>query len=280
MNIQANCTPKISVLTIVKNRSEALNNLIRGLCESALFPDELIIVFMNESVSPVPTTPFPTHCVSFHTSESLPLAKARNYAASIAKYDLLIFLDVDCIPSSLLCSIYTDCTDRNSILSGQIRYLQKAADLSNLDEGCLHQQSDPDPIRADIKQLPYELFWSLNFACSRNVFLEIGGFDERFTGYGAEDTDFSFRARQKGIPICTVSATAYHQHHPSYSPPVNHFSDIVENARVFHEVWDRWPMEGWLREFQEMGLLKWEPQSIDILRYPSQNEIDQSLKVS
>ncbi|WP_409241961.1 glycosyltransferase family 2 protein, partial [Caballeronia sp. INML3] len=40
------------------------------------------------------------------------------------------------------------------------------------------------------------MFWSLNFACHLNTFEQIGGFDDAYTGYGGEDTDFAFRAKR------------------------------------------------------------------------------------
>ena len=38
-------------------------------------------------------------------------------------------------------------------------------------------------------------------------------------------------------------------------PPVEHVADIVRNARLFHDVWGTWPMQGWLDEFERRGLV-------------------------
>jgi hypothetical protein len=106
----------------------------------------------------------------------------------------------------------------------------------------------------------HELFWSLSFAVAPATHARIGGFDEAYTGYGGEDTDYAFRARDAGVPLRWVGgAWAHHQHHPVSSPPREHLHDIVHNARCFRERWGTWPMEGWLGAFLTEGLVRWDP---------------------
>lgn len=42
------------------------------------------------------------------------------------------------------------------------------------------------------------LFWSLSFAVTAREFTVIGGFDEDYLGYGAEDTDVGQRLARSG----------------------------------------------------------------------------------
>ena len=42
----------------------------------------------------------------------------------------------------------------------------------------------------------------------------LGGMDERFVGYGGEETDLAARLDPAGVPLYwTAGARAYHQHH-------------------------------------------------------------------
>jgi len=67
---------------------------------------------------------------------------------------------------------------------------------------------------------------------------EIGGVDEGFVGYGGEDTDFSFTARQTGMPMQWLSeGTAFHRWHPSPNPPLDHLESIVMNSQRFFDKW-------------------------------------------
>ena len=51
-------------------------------------------------------------------------------------------------------------------------------------------------------------------------------------------------------------ATAHHQWHTTHSPPWDHVEEVVRNAGVFAERWGWWPMEGWLAQFAEAGLVR------------------------
>lgn len=262
----------VSVITIVKNRTSALSNLIRGLSEGSLLVGELIIVFMNESPHQLPESPFDVTVIELTDNEEIPLAKARNAGANAAKFEKLVFLDVDCIPEKNLVQQYTCAIDNEHLYSGSIRYLPKnAMEHPQLFEQ-LKQLSLPDPVRNNIQNLPYELFWSLNFGCSKSTFKKIGGFNEDYKGYGAEDTDFAFRARIRNIPLKTKTITAYHQYHESYDPPLNHLENIVQNANLFYQLWNKWPMDGWLTKFEQMGLISW-GKVILALRRPTKEEL-------
>lgn len=269
----------ISVAIIVQNRRKALLNTLSGLANSTLLPEEVIIVHMNEDAIPLLGYPFKILSVHCESQHALPLASARNTAIEHASGNRVIFLDVDCIPDASLIENYNNAFEEEDILfTGHIRYLQKDDEMEIDLASDLVVKSTPDLIRTPYTQIPYELFWSLNFACSKQVFHKIGGFDEAFIGYGGEDTDFAFAARKANIGLRTVSATAYHQYHPSYSPPLNHLTDIVANANIFYEKWSRWPMEGWLKAFRERGYIKWEADEVTITRYPTSLEIAEVLK--
>ena len=98
-------------------------------------------------------------------------------------------------------------------------------------------------------------FWSLSFAVSAVDFWATGGFCSDYVGYGGEDTDFAQLVRERGGSLTWIGgATAYHQHHPSASPPLQHLEAVVRNAGVFADRWGWWPMRGWLDAFRERGL--------------------------
>ena len=182
--------------------------------------------------------------------------------------DLFVFLDVDCIPAPGLVADYVE-HRRPGLLMGAVSYLPAGVPGPVLDWTVedLHRAGRAHPARpAPASATPttaYELFWSLNFAVDRGTWETIGGFDERFAGYGGEDTDFGYQARAAGVPAWFLpGAHAFHQHHPVEDPPVRHLHDIVSNARRFHAKWGEWPMTGWLSEFAEQGLVDWDDESL------------------
>ncbi|MFD1257691.1 glycosyltransferase family 2 protein [Mucilaginibacter terrae] len=234
---------------------------------------------MNQIPGELPDMPFPVRQISICSVAMLPLAEARNEGMAASFYKRIVFLDVDCIPAPNMLTIYGEQWDDNQLLSGQVRYLPALAAGKAYDQENLHAHSIADPLRSGLAELPYELFWSLNFGSSKTLFALIGGFDVGFQGYGAEDTDFAFAARQKNVPVKNIQATAYHQYHESYSPPLNHLSDIIANANRFYIKWKKWPMEGWLLKFEEAGLISRTGTNIQLLRKPTHVEIQLALKI-
>lgn len=105
------------------------------------------------------------------------------------------------------------------------------------------------------------MFWSLSFAVRPDLWLrmraDFGGFDEDFTGYGAEDTDFGRRLLYRRVPVVLVAgAHAYHRWHPVADPPVDHLADLLRNGAHYAARWGDWPAPGWFEEFERMGLVR------------------------
>ena len=194
----------------------------------------------------------------------LPIAAARNLAASHASGEVLAFLDVDCIPGGDYLQLLGEAVRVNhALVMGDVRYLPEGAADGDWDEDHLERLGEVHPRRPQprgnkpLVELPYPLFWSLSFGIRALDFARLGGFDEAYSGYGGEDTDFAFAARRNGLPFFGCRARVYHQYHPTYSPPYNHLSDLIVNANRFYEKWGNWPMEGWLRAFADAGYIEW-----------------------
>ena len=272
---------KISVLTLTRNRTDHLQNLLQGLALSSRLPDECIVVHMNEPAQSLGEWPFRCQHLAYEQADiPLPLPAARNAAADRATGDLLLFLDVDCIPAKGMVAEYEQACEQmpNAIAMGNVHYLPKKI-ATDWDERSLKKQSAPHPKR-DItgiapltKEGNYGLFWSLSFALSHELFDRLGGFSECYPSYGAEDTDFAWKAREQGIDLCWVpDALAFHQFHTSAVPPWHNFNSIVYNAKVFYERWGEWPMGGWLKVFADAGCIDWtlEGDRLEVIRLPAQ----------
>ncbi|CAN5408026.1 glycosyltransferase [soil metagenome] len=261
----------VGVCTIVRGRRPHLRNLLLGLAAQTRPPDVVAIAAMGgEPLQGVEEgLDLPIRWVDAASALTpLPLAAARNAARRTAGHvDHLVFLDVDVIPSPTLVEEYAGrLAATPGIWSGHVDYLPPGAAAPGWTPASLTAAGTPNAARprvpADRPLSRPELFWSLSFALPATVFDGLGGFDERYQGYGAEDTDFGLRAAAMGVALWTAcDAVGWHQHHPSSSPPVQHLADIVTNATVFRRRWGRWPMEGWLAAFADRGLVEWTPEA-------------------
>ena len=261
---------KAALITLVHGRHAHLAAQQRALLASSAPGGDYVVVAMDD---PAIRDPHPrlggTVIRVDSAGANLPLARARNAGARAALArgaELLVFLDVDCLPDPELLAGYVQAAARpegaGRLLCGPVTYLDppgpEGYDLKKLRSLDSPHPARPAPEPGDV--VPDEnpdLFWSLSFAVSAETWQRIGGFCEDYTGYGGEDTDFARLARRSGVGLAWVGgARAYHQWHPTQDPPVQHLADIVRNANLFYSRWGSWPMGGWLEAFRERGLIR------------------------
>jgi N-acetylglucosaminyl-diphospho-decaprenol L-rhamnosyltransferase len=272
----------VSVLTIVRGRSSHLANLIAGLERQARAPDELVIAWMQDAPLPLPETRFPVRSVLV-PGDPMPLAAARNRAAEAARGEQLILLDVDCIPAAGLVERYAATADAAGVRLGDVLYLPPGGveriDDAALDRIGVRHPAKPELAEDEIRATPsHGELWGLSFALSAADWRRAGGMDERYIGYGGEETDFAARLERAGVTMAWVGgARAYHQHHPIHIPPLQHFDAILRNARLFHATWGRWCMDYWLGQFAERGLIAIDDAALTVVRAPTRDEIDATL---
>ena len=252
----------VSVCTLAHGRQAHLTNLIFGLNRSRRPPRELVIGVMQERRYDVPATSFPIHQIML-AGNDICLAEARNRAAEMAQGELLVFLDVDCIPSVGLIDDYSNAAAlHDGVFMGEVGYLPQGATDTGIDydrfenEAVLHSERAGPPIEQVGACGDYRCFWSLNFALRKDTFDALGGFDPQYVGYGGEDTDFGRKIAEEEVPLWwTRGAKAYHQYHPHHMPPVHHIDSVIRNSSLFARKWGEPTMQHWLRAFRLMGLI-------------------------
>jgi GT2 family glycosyltransferase len=255
------------VVTIAHGRHQHLWRQVRSLSAGTCAADHVVVAMGDPVLARADTAGDRLQVVAMDADpSSLPLAAARNLGAQVAidrGAETLIFLDVDCLAGPGLVYGYRRVVERfpGSIWSGPVTYLQPLLTEQQLARPW--ETDDPHPDRPApapgevVHGADPDLFWSLSFAVHRDAWLTSGGFFEEYVGYGGEDTDFAQQSAARGLGFGWVGdARAYHQYHPTQDPPVQHLSDILRNARLFHERWGRWPMLGWLEAFEEVGLVQ------------------------
>lgn len=279
---------RLAVVTIVAGRHRHLRAHLASLARSARRPDVHVVVSMGdpEIAGVVADGPLARHgvdvicrAVDVPDDGELPLAAARNLGADEALRrgcDLLVFLDVDCLVSSGALGRYERAWRRTRgrhrgpvLLSGPVSYLPPLTPGQHTyPTGRLASLARPHAARPAprpgrlVRAADLRLFWSLSFAVAALRWDDIGGFATGYRGYGGEDTDFALRvAATGGVLYWVGGADAFHQYHEVETPPRRHLVSIVRNANHFQERWGWFPMEGWLRAFERLGLAKHDPVS-------------------
>lgn len=260
----------LSVVTIVRGRRSHLERQGWGLRAQVMVPDRWVVVQMGGPgvADVVRRSGVPATVVSLPVpdDEPLPLSAARNAGvAELGDDETAVLLDVDVIPHPLLLARYHRALAQvGGIVAGPVGYLPPGVPADGAGMVDLPRYAQPHPARPvppDDELLAedrWELLWTLSMAAAAGELRAIGGFDERYVGYGAEDTDFAMRARAAGLRLHWVGgAWGYHQHHESSYR--DQLDDVVRNARLFRSTWGWWPMTGWLAELAAAGRISWQP---------------------
>lgn len=262
--------PRVSVVTIVRGRLEHLRRQGWGLAEQDEPDLEWVVVRMG---GPDPAAaladggPTPVRVeLDVPDGAPLPLAAARNAGIAAASGATVVLLDVDAVPGRQTLRRYADAAERTGgAVAGPVSYLP--AGVPRTREDLAHmagagQAHAARPVPSDGELLPeqrWELLWTVSMAAPAELLRRAGGFDERYTGYGAEDTDLAMRLRATGSPLHWVGgAWAYHQHHEEVGRR-DRVPDIVRNAAIFRDTWGWWPMSGWLADLAAEGRIEWDP---------------------
>jgi N-acetylglucosaminyl-diphospho-decaprenol L-rhamnosyltransferase len=264
--------PTVGVVTIVAGRRIALSNLLAGLCRQVIPADRVVVARMGGRTAGAAAghgLPLLHVDVEVRADDALPLAAARNAGArACGDVDVIVFLDVDCIPGRQLVATYGRlAAGEDALVTGTVGYLPAGVPGTGpWTERQLARTARPHAARPLVaagaveRDHRHELAWTTSLAVARSHFRSLAGFDERFVGYGAEDTDFAYRAALAGLHVAwTGDAPAFHQHHGREGSPVEHVDDIVRNATLFHELHGWFPMHGWLHEFADLGLVEFDP---------------------
>ncbi|MGI8755976.1 MAG: glycosyltransferase family 2 protein [Acidimicrobiales bacterium] len=281
--------PTMSIVTIARGRGGHLANLLTGLARQSEPPLDVVVARMGGPALDPVVAPYGGRIeiadVAVPPGGPLPLAAARNRGAEACRGDVVIFLDIDCIPGEHLTRACGEAVGTGGVVaSAQVQYLPPGVpgrwDWTEPDLRRAGRFHEIRPQVSATTALAPELLWSLAVAVARADFDGLGGFDEGYVGYGGEDTDFGVRAAEAGLSLMLATqARAYHQHHATHDPPLQHVEDIVANSRRFHDRWGRWPMEGWLADMASMGIVEWSPgaSDLELVRAPRPDELQASL---
>lgn len=162
------------------------------------------------------------------------LARARNTGAAAAGGEILVFLDADMVPehtwlaaharwhhtiADALVTGFRRHVDFGSREPDEIRAAVAGGRLAHLFED--GEIEEPEWIdfhmarTADLTAGHHDGFRAItggNLSIRAELFAELGGFDESFTRWGAEDTEFAYRAYVGGaLLIPERAAMAWHQ---------------------------------------------------------------------
>jgi GT2 family glycosyltransferase len=214
--------PPVCVVVVHYEQDRALARVLHALGRQSALPFEIVVADDGSRTPPVlPDLPVPARVVT-QPDLGFRAAAARNAGARVCRGDILVFLDADTTPEETCLAQLTRRVGRcrDVLAVGRRRH----ADLSHLpvdaDPASAPGLVEPEWLRSGYAQTrdlldadgrSFRFVISAVMACRRDLYRDLGGFDERFVGYGGEDWDFAYRAWNAGaVLVHEPEAVAWH----------------------------------------------------------------------
>ena len=214
--------PEISVVIVTWNGRHYLESCLDAVATQTGVEPEIILVDNGSSDGTVDfgRSRFPTVRV-VALGDNLGCAGGNNVGAREARGQFLAFLNNDTIPDSTWLRALRDGIDASSrflLTTSRIVYMHDSSVIDSAGDGVFRAGGAfkrHHGAQADAASASGEVFGVCGAACliSRQVFEELGGFDEDFFA-SHEDVDLSYRARLRGYR-CRYVADAIVKHHGS-----------------------------------------------------------------
>ena len=176
--------------------------------------------------------------------EAFNKSKAMNAGARAARNPLLVLLDADAVPSPDFLAHSVECLDRGWEAVRPIRFLfvlDEAASREFLRSGSV----------ADVREVAcvHQNNPGLATVIRRGTYIEIGGHDERFVGWGGEDLEFLDRLRTRKFYPGSFLPAIHLWHSPAPQKQSGHRNNdllrrVMAESTESRVVRNRWQWEG------------------------------------
>jgi glycosyltransferase involved in cell wall biosynthesis len=243
---------RVSLIITTYNRPDALRLVLKSALEQECLPDEIIIaddgstaetrivIEKSNDDSPVPIL----H--AWQPDEGFRAAMSRNRAIAMSRGDYIIFIDGDMLMHPLFIKDHKEHAEKGCFVQGSRVLLTEEAtrraieqDQTTFSVFSPSLKKRKNAIRSKALSRIFSRrnrslhgIRTCNFALFREEILSINGFDNRFVGWGREDSEFAARLFNNGLvrKDLRFAAIAYHLHHQESSR-----RSLAENDRRLHD---------------------------------------------
>ena len=250
-----------AVIVTTYNRPDALAAVLEGFREQDAHGFELLVADdgsadpTREAIeSYARTAPHAVRHV-WQPDDGFRAGAARNRALAKTRADYVVFTDGDCVPPPFFVSRHLELAERGFFLAGNRLLLTESFTREVLARGIpIHRWRARQWLAAWLKRdvnraLPLARFpdgafrkctpdrWAgvktCNFSAWRSDLARVNGFDERYSGWGLEDSDLVIRLLHSGVKhkSARFAAPVFHLWHRE-----NDRARLAENQRQLDEL--------------------------------------------
>lgn len=262
-NFQPRGEPVVSVLLVLHNRADLTLRCLRALCRSIGPALELVIVDNSSTDETAQLLERVCGATVIRNPENRHFLAAANQAASVARGRLVLFLNNDAEVAEDAIAHAVEALDRDRLIGavgGKLVWpdgrLQEAGCVVWGDARTQGVGRGDDPARPEHNfRRPVDYVSGAFLLTPRELFADMGGFDELFGPAYFEEVDFCIRLWQRGRPVIFEPQSEVLHHEFSSSTPQIAAGLQERNRRVFAEKHSAW-LAG-RPEASALALLKW-----------------------
>lgn len=233
---------KISVVIGTYNQKDTLKIVLESFAKQTLPASEFELIVVDSS-----STDGTDHLIS---SLSLPYrlnylrlenkgkAYARNQGAAQAKAEVILLTDADMVAAPDLLSQHVAAQEKqgDAAIEGVTLNLTKELRADELSPESPHVEPYIKQSLKPGQALKWSYFLSGNLSLRKQTFIEAGGFDENFSGYGWEDIELGYRFKNLNVPlIYAPEAINYHFHFVSGQDMLKRKYNMGLSAAYFYK---------------------------------------------
>lgn len=218
------------VFPLVKNLHQQIENIgipfeITVMDDASTHSESIL---ENEKINKL------SNCELIPLKENIGRSKIRNHLAEHAKFDWLLFLDADTMPTSeKFLQTYLDAFNSGeSVIYGGVHYSENFPRSCSLRHRYgLQREAVPVDVR---KKNPHHAFITMAFAIKKTVFDKVK-FNEKLDGYGYEDSVFAHKLQQQSISILHIDNPVTHRNLETNEVFIQKSHLALKNLLKFHE---------------------------------------------
>jgi glycosyltransferase involved in cell wall biosynthesis len=199
----------VSVIVPAYNAAKTLPTCLQALTNQTVPPEQFEIIVVDDGSIDQTAQVAEAAGARVIRQTNAGAAAARNHGAQLARGDLLLFTDADCIPApnwvAQMSAPFADPT----VAGAKGVYETEEPGLTPR----FVQMEYQDKYDRMVNLSSIDFVDTYSAAYRRDIFLQMGGFDTTFPGASVEDQEFSFRLAEAGHRLVFVpQARVAHRH--------------------------------------------------------------------